>query len=115
MTDTVKVHVGTLEDMGQRFIAAWHRAGQGEAESESHVTFHDLPALLAALTPKRLELLRYVRHHEVRTVRSLAVEIGRDYKNVHRDVEELTKLGLLARTSGRVVAPYGSLDARFVL
>ena len=115
MSGKVNVHVGTLEDMGQRFIDAWHRAERGAAVSETHVTFHDLPALLAALTPKRLDLLRYVRHHQVRTVKALAADLRRDYKNVHRDVEELTKLGLLARTADQVVAPYAEVDARFVL
>jgi len=70
--------------MGQRFIAAWRSAERGEVVNETHVTFHDLPALLAALTPKRLNLLRYVRHHQVRTVKALAAELHRDYKNVHR-------------------------------
>lgn len=114
-SNTVNVHVGTLEDMGQRFVDAWHRAKRGEAVSETHITFHDLPALLAALTPKRLDLLRYVRHHQVRTVKALATDLHRDYKNVHKDVEELTKLGLLARTADQVVAPYAEVDARFVL
>jgi predicted transcriptional regulator len=115
MSDSVKVHVGGLEDMGRRFIDAWRSAERGEAVSETHVTFHDLPALLSALTPKRLDLLRYVRHHEVRTIKALAADLHRDYKNVHKDVEELTKLGLLARTADQVVAPYAQVDARFVL
>ncbi|MBI2236167.1 MAG: hypothetical protein HYU60_04310 [Magnetospirillum sp.] len=115
MSDTVKVHVGTLEDMGQRLIDAWHRAERGEAVNETHITFHDLPALLAALTPKRLDLLRYVRHHQVRNVKALAADLHRDYKNVHKDVEELAKLGLLSRTPEQVVAPYAEVDARFVL
>lgn len=79
------------------------------------MTFRDLEALLTALTPKRLHLLRYVRHHEVRNVSALATSLGRNYKNVHTDVEELTKLGLLARTADRVVAPYAEVDARLVL
>lgn len=115
MSDKVKVHIGSLEDMGQRFIGAWHRAERGETVSESHVTFQDLPALLTALTPKRLDLLRCVRHHQVRTVKALATDLHRDYKNVHKDVEELTKLGLLARTADQVVAPYAEVDARFIL
>lgn len=114
-SNTVNVHVGTLEDMGRRFVDAWHRAGRGEEVNETHVTFHDLPALLAALTPKRLDLLRYVRHHEVRTVKALAADLHRDYKNVHKDVQELTKLGLLTRTTDQVMAPYGEVDAKFVL
>ncbi|MBB4268318.1 hypothetical protein [Roseospira visakhapatnamensis] len=114
-SNTVNVHVGGLEDMGRRFIDAWHLAERGEEVDETHVTVHDLPALLAALTPKRLDLLRYVRHHEVRTVKALATDLRRDYKNVHKDVEELTRLGLLTRTAGQVVAPYGEVEARFVL
>lgn len=43
MSDNVKVRIGTLEDMGQRFIDAWHRAKRGEAVSETHITLHDLP------------------------------------------------------------------------
>jgi len=113
--DAANVHVGSLEDMGKRFIDAWHLAERGEAVSETNITFHNLPALLAALTPKRLDLLRYVRHHEVRTVRALADDLRRDYKNVHKDVEELTKLGLLARTADQVVAPYAEVDVRFIL
>jgi predicted transcriptional regulator len=115
MSDIVKINIGGLEDMGRRFIDAWHSAEDGEAVSETHVTFHDLAALLAALTPKRLDLLRYVRHHEVRTVKALAADLHRNYKNVHKDVEELTKLGLLSRTAEYVVAPYAQVDARFVL
>lgn len=71
--------------------------------------------MTAALTPKRLHLLRYVRHHQVRTVRSLAADLHRDDENVHTDVEALVKLGLLCRTPGEVVAPYAEVDARFVL
>ena len=58
MSENVNVHVGTLEDMGQRFIDAWHRAERGEIVDETNITFRDLESLLAALTPKRLHLLR---------------------------------------------------------
>ncbi|MEW6597743.1 MAG: hypothetical protein AB1429_09635 [Pseudomonadota bacterium] len=114
-SDTLNVHIGDLESMGRRFIDAWRRAERGEDVNETHVTFHDLPALLATLTPKRLDLLRYVRHHQVRTVKALAAELGRNYKNVHNDVDELTKLGLLVRTTDQVIAPYGEVDAKFIL
>jgi predicted transcriptional regulator len=115
MSDNVRIHIGTPEDMGQRFIDAWHRAERGETVAETNITFRDLETLLAALTPKRLHLLRYVRHHQVRNVKALAAGLHRNYKNVHKDVEELTKLGLLSRTPDQVVAPYAEVDARFVL
>ena len=115
MTDNMRANIGGPRDMGRRFVDAWHRAERGETVDETNVTFRDLEALLGALTPKRLHLLRYVRHHEVRNVSALATSLGRNYKNVHTDVEELTKLGLLARTADRVVAPYARVDARLVL
>lgn len=115
MTDNIRANIGGPRDMGRRFVDAWHRAERGETVDETNVTFRDLEALLGALTPKRLHLLRYVRHHEVRNVSALATSLGRNYKNVHTDVEELTKLGLLARTADRVVAPYARVDARLVL
>lgn len=113
--DNIQIHVGTAEDMGKRFLNAWRRAEQGYPVNETNITFPDLESLLAALTPKRLHLLRYVRHHQVRTVKSLATDLHRDYKNVHQDVEALSRLGLLTRTKGSVVAPYAEVEARFVL
>jgi predicted transcriptional regulator len=115
MSKTIRIHTGTAADMGKRFVDAWRHAESGEAVDETHLTFLDLETLLAALTPKRLQLLRHVRHHQVPSIKALAVQLKRDYKNVHNDVEELSKLGLLARTDSQVVAPYAEVDARFVL
>ncbi|KAA5604704.1 hypothetical protein F1188_14930 [Roseospira marina] len=114
-SDTVTVQVGTLEDMGRRFVDAWHRAERGEEVDERHVTFIDLPALRAALTARRLALLRYVRHHEVRTVQALAAGLHRNEESVQADVDALTKLGLLTRTADHLVVPYGEINTMFVL
>ena len=115
MNRRVKVNVGTLEDMGQRFVSAWRRMKRGERVRERHLTFPDLPTLLAALTPKRLELLRDVHQHPAPSVRALAKRLGRDYKRVHRDVETLTASGLLNRENGQVSAPYDAITAEMRL
>ena len=115
MSDNIRIHMGDAEDMGRRFADAWNRSENGEEVDETHLTFLDLESLLAALTPKRLSLLRHVRHHPAPSIRALAAELHRDYKNVHRDVQELTRLGLLARQADQVIAPFAEVDARFVL
>ena len=115
MTKTIQVHIGTPEDMGQRFVEAWQRAEQSQAVSETHVTFCDLKTMLAVLTPKRLDLLKYIRHNEVQNINVLAINLHRDYRNVYNDVKELTKFGLVSRTSEKVFAPYAEIDAKFVL
>ena len=112
---TINVSIGSIDDMGARFTAAWHRAEKGEAVAETHLTFQDLPTLLAALTPKRLELLRHVRRNDVPSVRALALTLKRDYRNVHQDVDVLSRLGLLEKSATAVRAPFAEVDARFVL
>ena len=114
-TRRVKVHVGTPNDMGRRFVQAWHRLENGEKVHEQHVTFPDLSAMLSALTPKRLELLRDVHRAPAPSVKALAERLGRDYKRVYEDVENLTASGLLSRDGGRVSAPYDTISAEMRL
>lgn len=115
MSKRLKVHVGTLGEMGNRFVSAWHRLEHGEKVRERHVTFPDLPAMLNALTPKRLDLLRDVHREPAASIRALAVRLDRDYKRVHEDVETLTASGLLRREDGRVTAPYDAITAEMRL
>lgn len=115
MSKHVKVHVGTLQDMGRRFVSAWHRLERGEKVRERHVMFPDLPSMLNALTPKRLELLRDVHLEPASSVKALAERLGRDYKRVHEDVEALAASGLLQREAGRVSAPYDAITAEMRL
>ena len=73
MSRKVKFHGGTLEDMGKHFVSLWHRLESGEKVQERHATFPDLPSMLNALTPKRLELLRDVHREPASSVRPRAM------------------------------------------
>jgi predicted transcriptional regulator len=85
----VKVSVGgDLEnDASRRYIDAWHRAEDGEKFKERHLAFESWDALARVLTTRRMDLLRYVRRHDVTSIRSLAKGLQRDYSNVHADVQ----------------------------
>lgn len=107
----VQVHVGSLKGMGQRFVDAWHKAKQGEPVNETHVTFLDLDAMLATLSPRRLELLRHVRQHGAKSTRALAEALGRDPKNVHGDVAALEAVGLMVRDGRKLTAPWDEVQA----
>lgn len=115
MSKKVTVHVGSIDEMGKRFVSAWHRAERGERVRETHLTFPDLPALLNALTPKRLELLQVVHREPAPSIKALATRLGRDYKRVHEDVETLASSGLLRRENGGVSAPYDAITAEMRL
>ncbi len=107
----VQVHVGSIADMGKRFIGAWNRASEGKKVNETHVTFLDVQTMLETLSPKRLELLKFVRQHGADNIKKLSLSLGRDYKNVHHDVMVLESAGLLLREGRKLAAPWDELRA----
>lgn len=113
----VKVTVGGAmeKDASRRFVDAWHRAERGETFHERHLAFESWEALACVMTGKRMELLRYVRRHEVASVRALAKALGRDYSNVHADVQALSAAGLLDTVDGGVRADYDVIETRITI
>jgi predicted transcriptional regulator len=113
----VKITVGgAMEDEAAgRFIDAWHRAERGETFRERRIAFESWDALARILTGKRMELLRYVHRHKVTSVRALAKALGRDYSNVHADVQALTEAGLLDATDGGVRADYDAIETTIAI
>src|SRR6266566_10068188 len=98
--------------MGRRFVDAWHRAERGELTKENaerHVGFETFETFSRIMTPRRLELLRHVHRHPARSIRALAVALGRDYRRVHQDVEALAKAGLPDRDVRGLRADYETL------
>lgn len=106
---------GFKEEASQRFIDAWHRAERGETFHERHLAFESWESLTRVLTGKRMELLRYVRRHEVASIRALAKALGRDYSNVHADVQALAAAGLLDATGGGVRADYDAIETKIAI
>lgn len=109
------IHVGSLDEMGERFVAAWH-AGVDGAASGQHLTFPNLEGLISTLSPKRLALMRVLRNAGPMSVRALAGRVGRDYKSVHGDVALLLAAGLLERPErDRVAAPWSRIVSEISL
>ena len=113
----VKITVGGAmeNEASRRFAEAWHRAERGETFHERHLAFESWDALARVLTGKRMELLRYVRRHNVASVRALAKALGRDYSNVHADVQALSAAGLLDVTDGGVRADYDAIETKIAI
>jgi predicted transcriptional regulator len=114
-TQKVPVHLGGLQDMGKRFVSAWKRAEQGEPGNEAHIAFLDVEAMRAVMSPRRLDLLRYLRQHGAANTRELATAIGSDYKNVLQDVAALEAVGLLLRDGRKLSAPWDEVQASVAL
>ena len=94
-----KFHIDNIDDMGGRFVEAWKRAMTGEDVNERHVTFSSWEAMSKAITGKRLEMLKYLRTHEEKSIRSLCHNLKRDYRRVHEDVTILRNAGLISHES----------------
>jgi predicted transcriptional regulator len=51
--------------------------------------------IYSAVSPKRMEVLDYININEPKSVKDLAIGLGRDYKNIYDDVLGLSKFGLV--------------------
>jgi predicted transcriptional regulator len=116
MSDVKFTVGGAMEDdASRRFIDAWHRAERGESFHERHLAFESWDALARVLTGKRMELLRYVRRHNVTSIRALAKALSRDYSNVHADVQALAGAGLLDNSGKGVRADYDAIETKIAI
>jgi predicted transcriptional regulator len=116
MSDVTVTVGGDIEgDASRRFIEAWHRAERGETFRERHLAFESWDALARVMTTKRMELLRYVRQHDVGSIRALSKALGRDYSNVHADVQALLAAGMLESAGGRLRADYDAIETRIAI
>ena len=106
---TIRVRIKSIEQAlddaigTMRAIQSKKRVAKRQGEY-----FESLEAVRAALTEKRLALVRLVRERKPASVAELARLVGRDFKSVYRDVEALRDLGLItvgATRRGRPSAP----------
>jgi predicted transcriptional regulator len=114
MSKAIHIHVADdLDAIGARVIDAWRRGERGaltEKNAEIHIGFESWEALVRTLSPKRLELLRHLHRAPAKSIRSLALALGRDYRRVHEDVEALEAAGLLDRDDKGLRADYDVFD-----
>jgi predicted transcriptional regulator len=92
------LHIGirTKAERTRAVRAALHRAHQGEhTPQEAGLYFESVEELRRILTDKRLDLLVEIARSKPESVRALADQLGRDYKNVSEDVNLLGQLGLI--------------------
>ena len=113
-----KIEIAGEEESAAELVETWRRAEQGETPPVpiERLYFRDLETVLKVLTPRRLEALKVLHDAGEQSVRALARKLSRDYKNVHRDVQALERVGLIERTrEGLVSAPWDRIVAEVTL
>ena len=102
----------------QAALLAWAarvEAGEVQRSANPRLHFASYRQLHAVLTEKRMALLEYVAMHEGLSIRQLASELERDYRNVYDDVQRLVQLGLIEIQDGKLHVPYGEIYIRKTL
>jgi predicted transcriptional regulator len=95
-TETRTLHVRFRERSDREVGDALAALDRGEdVEPHFEVVFHDPEDIHRVTRPKNLELLRAIVQHEPESIRETARLVGRDVKQVHRNLTELAELHLI--------------------
>ncbi len=108
----LNVKVGeTLQQAGKRAADAMRAAAAGRSVTPYFgISFQQVGQMLATFTPKRWELIAALREAGPMTVANLARHLGRNYKNVHADVQQLIEWMAVERgDDGRVSVPWSEI------
>ena len=93
-----------------RTLAIKIDAGKRLPEADYQLNFPSPVELLAELPPKRLQILRELKSAGALSVYALAKRLGRNYSNVHGDIQRLLALGLVEKnTAGQVLVPFDDI------
>jgi len=103
------------EQAGLLAWAARVDAGELQRPARAKLHFASYRQLHGTLTEKRMNLLEHVARHEGLSIRQLAVQLERDYRNVYDDVQRLVQLTLIKVHAGKLQAPYDEIDIRKTL
>ena len=99
---TIRVNLRSVEQALDDAIGAMRAIKGRKRVAKRHAEyFESLGAVRAALTEKRLALVRIVRQQKPGSVAELARLARRDFKSVYRDVEALRDLGLVTMATTR--------------
>jgi len=117
MKKQITIGVGEAATTAKEFIDGWKLAERGETVQEKHrLQFENLEILLKTLTPGRWALLKKLHANGPMSIRGLAKDLERNYKNVHTDVRCLENIGLIGRTKNdRIKVPWDIVEARLLL
>jgi predicted transcriptional regulator len=85
-------------------------AGQPSEDPIHRVYFTSEEDLFSTLSPKRMELLKYLKQHGPLSCRKLANSLNRAYANVHEDVKQLSQLELIVKDEQKLIVPWDEID-----
>ena len=111
-TTTLTVRTGSGEQTRAEARQRVQALEDGDSVTNRHVlVLDDEDDLQRLLSPANLTLLREIRNNEPDSMRAAAELVGRDFKEVHRNLTELERLNVIKfEESGRAKRTTGRFD-----
>jgi len=99
-TKELKLYIEDIDEFKKKIKTELRTIDGGKSIKlkEDSISFQSLDQLRTFLTPKRLELLRVIRHKKPSSIYELAKLVGRTPENVNTDIKFLEKLGFVGIT-----------------
>lgn len=92
----IKIIIGELGDSFREDKKFFSELDKGIIKKHTPtINFENFEIYKKILTPRRLELLKFIKSKKPKTIKALSVEIKRDFKNVYDDVKLLESVGLV--------------------
>ena len=105
------IEIASNNDMHRRAMAAARAHAGGRAQAaDFRLGFESAAQVFAELTVERLRTLETLHQEGAQSIYALAKTLGRNYSNVHSDVQRLMALGLVKRGENGVSAPFDELE-----
>lgn len=107
ISDWSKARAGLLD------LAIQLEAGAALPPADYRLNFASAAQLLSELPPRRLDTLREVKRAGPVSIYAVAKALGRNYSNVHADVQKLIEHGLVEKNAdGQVLVPWDDVVVR---
>lgn len=102
---------GVISELAERDFASGIKAGALPEDPIHRVYFTSEEDLFSMLSPKRMELLKYLKKNGPLSCRKLATSLNRAYANVHEDVKLLTQLEIIQKDDNqKLTVPWDQVD-----
>ena len=106
------IGIRTTDQFQADVLRAFKKAEAGMPGDEpiNRLYFENEKTLFSTLSPKRMELLKFLRQNLNMSIRKLASNLGRDYKNTYDDVKHLISLDLIKKNrDGQLYVPWDDI------
>jgi Predicted transcriptional regulator len=109
----ILISICSLDEFKKATRIAFKQAQAGASPEDPihRVYFTSEEDLFSMLSPKRMELLKYLKKNGPLSCRKLATLLNRAYANVHEDVKQLTQLEIIQKDEDqKLTVPWDQVD-----